>query len=32
MIRGNRAKRLLNFVLEAREAESAALNARRKRA
>lgn len=32
MIRGNRYKRLLNFVLEAREAESAALAARRKRA
>ncbi len=32
MIRGNRYKRLLNFVLEAREAESAALEARRKRA
>ena len=32
MIRGNRYKRLLNFVLEAREAESAALDARRRRA
>jgi hypothetical protein len=32
MIRGNRYKRLLNFVLEARDAESAALAARRKRA
>ena len=32
MIRGNRYKRLLNFVLEAREAESAALDTRRKRA
>ncbi|HKU28248.1 MAG TPA: hypothetical protein VJQ54_22465 [Candidatus Sulfotelmatobacter sp.] len=32
MIRGNRYKRLLNFVLEAREAERAAMDARRKRA
>lgn len=32
MIRGNRYKRLLSFVLEAREAESAALAARRRRA
>jgi hypothetical protein len=32
MIRGNRYKRLLNFVLEAREAERAAADTRRKRA
>jgi hypothetical protein len=32
MIRGNRCKRLLGFVLEAREAESGSLNAARKRA
>ncbi len=32
MIRGNRYKRLLNFVLDAREAESAAATASRKKA
>jgi hypothetical protein len=32
MIRGNRCRRLLNFVLEAREAETASLDTARKRA